>query len=317
MLERATLNQLRIFECAARHQHFGRAAAELHLTQPAVSIQLSLLQSLVGVPLFEQIGRRMHIAPGGVELLAHTRAVLGRLREADEALNLLKGIGGGTLHLAATTTAEYFAPHLLATFRAQHGKGPGAIRIQLEIDNREAVMRALADNSIDLAVMGRAPSDTDTIAVPFARHPLAIIAAPDHPLVRRRKITLGALTEETFIIRERGSGTRIAMELAFKTAQFTPRETMEFGSNETIKQAVAAGMGLGFVSLHTAGLDLAAKRLTVLRIDGMPVMRDWFVVHRSGKRLSAVAGAFKDYLIGHGAGLIKSATQRPLGSVAR
>lgn len=307
MLERASLNQLRIFECAARHQHFGRAAAELHLTQPAVSIQLNLLEKTVGMKLFEQTGRRMQITPAGVELLTHTRAVLAQLRDADDALNLLKGIGGGRLHLAATTTAEYFAPHLLAGFRKLHAN----VRIRLEIDNREAVVRALADNAIDLAVMGRAPSGIDTVAVPFAEHPLSIIAPPDHPMAGRKRFDLARLQQDTFLIREPGSGTRAAMEQAFKAAKFTPAETIEFGSNETIKQAVAAGMGLGFVSLHTAALDLAVKRLVVLRVDGMPVMRHWFVVHRAGKRLSAVAAAFKNYLVAQGAALI-AASGRPL-----
>ncbi len=300
MLERASLNQLRIFECAARHQHFGRAAAELHLTQPAVSIQLNLLEKTVGMKLFEQTGRRMQITPAGLELLTHTRAVLAQLRDADDALNLLKGIGGGRLHLAATTTAEYFAPHLLAGFRKLHAN----VRIRLEIDNREAVVRALSDNAIDLAVMGRSPSGIDTVAVPFAEHPLSIIAPPNHPMAGRKRFDLARLQQDTFLIREQGSGTRAAMEQAFKAAGFTPAETIEFGSNETIKQAVAAGMGLGFVSLHTAALDLAVKRLVLLRVDGMPVMRQWFVVHRAGKRLSAVAAAFKDYLVAEGAALI-------------
>jgi DNA-binding transcriptional LysR family regulator len=314
MLERASLNQLRIFECAARHQHFGRAAAELRLTQPAVSIQLRLLEETVGLALFEQIGRRMHITPAGLELLEHTRAMLTKLREADDAMNLLKGIGGGRLHLAATTTAEYFAPHLLAAFSAAQRKAnpKSNIRIRLEVDNREAVVRALSEGTIDLAIMGRAPSEVDTVAVAFAEHPLAIVAAPGHPLAGRKTLPLAKLAGETFIIRERGSGTRLAMEQAFKAAHFTPHETIEFGSNETIKQAVAAGMGLGFISLHTAGLDLAAKRLTVLRIDGMPVMRNWFVVHRAGKKLSAVAAAFKDYLIAHGAARIEASAGRRL-----
>lgn len=307
MLDRASLNQLRIFECAARHQHFGRAAAELHLTQPAVSIQLNQLEKIVGMKLFEQVGRRMHITPAGVELLAHTRAVLARLRDADDALNMLKGVADGRLHLAATTTAEYFAPHLLAAFRKLHSN----VRIRLEIDNREAVVRALADNAIDLALMGRAPSGIDTVAMPFAEHPLSIVAAPDHPMAGRKRFDLSRLQQETFLIREPGSGTRTAMEQAFRTAKFTPAETIEFGSNETIKQAAAAGMGLGFISLHTAALNLSARRLVVLRIHGMPVMRHWFVVHRAGKRLSAVAAAFKDYLVARGAALI-AASGRPL-----
>jgi len=303
MLHRATLRQLRIFESAARHLHFGRAAAELHLTPPAISIQLKQLETEVGLPLFEQVGRRMHLTHAGAELVGHTRALLIRLREANEAIEGLKGDGGGELHIAATTTAEYFAPWLLAEFwRVRRG-----LKVRLTIDNREALIRELTDNTIDLALMGRAPRGLDAVAVPFARHPLAIIAAPDHPLALRRRLQLEQLGEETFLIREHGSGTRDAMERAFTAQRFAPAETIEIGPNEAIKQAVMAGMGVGFVSLHTVGLELATKRLSVLPVAGMPVIRDWYVVHRARKRLSSAAAAFKDYLVAEGSGLIERA----------
>ncbi len=303
MLSRATLNQLRIFDAAARHLHFGRAAAELNLTQPAVSIQLRQLESVTGVALFEQIGRRMHLTASGKAVLEHARGVLEQLRLADETIGALKGSGGGELHVAATTTSEYFAPHLLAEFRRAHG---GA-RIRLTISNREMLVRALGDNTVDLAVMGQAPAELDTVAAAFARHPLAIVAAPDHPLARKRRIRLDQVAGETFLIRERGSGTRTTMERAFAAQDFAPADMIEFGSNESIKQAVAAGMGLGFISLHTVGLELAARRLAVLPVAGMPVMRDWYAVHRGGKRLTAVAGAFKTYLVERGAAAIDRA----------
>lgn len=303
MLQRATLKQLRIFESAARNLHFGRAAAELNLSQPAVSIQLGQLEREVGMPLFEQVGRRMHLTHVGAELLVHARAVLARLSEADEAMTMLKGDGGGELHIAATTTAEYFAPRLLAEFRRLRR----GLKVRLTVDNRDAVVRELTDNTVDLALMGRAPRGLDAVAVPFARHPLAIIAAPDHPLAQTRRVTIRQLAAETFLIREHGSGTRDAMERAFAALRFAPAEMIEIGPNEAIKQAVAAGMGVGFVSLHTVGLELAAKRLVVLPVTGTPVMRDWYAIHRAAKRLSPTAAAFKDYLVAEGAGLIAKA----------
>jgi DNA-binding transcriptional LysR family regulator len=302
ILQRGTLRQLRLFEAAARHLHFGRAAAELHLTQPAVSIGLKQLQDEAGLPLFEQMGRRMHLTPAGAELLEHVRAILGRVREADTALQGLKS-GGGRLHIASTTTAKYFAPRLLADF---HRLRP-AVKLQLSVSNREAVIRELAENTVDLAVMGRAPQDLDTVAVPFARHPLSVIAAPDHPLAKRRRLLLADLAGETFLIREPASGTRSAMERLFSQQRFLPAATIEIGSNETIKQAVMAGMGVSFLSLHTVGLELVTHRLAVLRITGTPVMRDWYVIHRERKHLSPAAAAFKDYLVTEGAAAIARA----------
>jgi LysR family transcriptional regulator, low CO2-responsive transcriptional regulator len=297
MLDRVTLRQLRIFAAAARHLHFGRAAAELNLSQPAVSIQLKELELEVGMPLFERMGRRTHLSSAGRELSGHVRDLLARLREADEAMEGLKGGTAGELHIAATTTSEYFAPRLLAQFRRGH---PG-LRIRLTVDNRESVVRTLADNSVDLAVMGRAPQGLDTVAIPFARHPLAIVAAPDHALAKRRRLKLVQLRAETFLIRERGSGTRDAMEHAFAAQRFRPAEMIETGSNETIKQAVMAGMGVSFLSLHTVGLETATRRLVVLPVTGMPVMRDWFVIQRGRKHISPAAAAFRDYLVAEGA----------------
>jgi LysR family transcriptional regulator, low CO2-responsive transcriptional regulator len=302
-LRRATLNQLRIIEAAGRHQHFGRAAEELHLSQPAISIQLKQLEADIGLPLFEQIGRRMHLTSAGKELLAHARAVLARLREADQAMDALRGADSGEINIASTTTAEYFVPRLLAEFRRTHPR----LKLRLSVKNRQHVVADLAENTVDLVVMGQAPHGIETVAVPFSRNPLGIIAAPDHPLARKRRLKLAQLAGESFLIRERGSGTRNAMERAFSAHQFVPAEMVEIGSNETIKQAVMAGMGVSFLSLHTIGLELATKRLVVLAVAGMPVMRDWYVIHLAGKRLTPAASAFKDYLLTEGARLVERA----------
>lgn len=296
-LDHTTLRQLRIFEAAARHLHFGRTAAEIHVTQPAVSIQLKQLEHIVGTPLFEQMGRRKHLTRAGVELARHARGVLAQLRQADEALQRLSSPAAGTLDVVSTTTAEYFVPRLLAEFRRSRPN----LAVRLTVKNRDAVIRDLSDNIVDLAVMGRPPDGLDTTAVAFAQHPLAIVAAPDHRLAGRRRVRLKELAREPFLVREYGSGTRDAMERAFDEQHFQPWETIEIGPNEAIKQAVMTGMGLGFVSLHTVTFEIETSRLVVLPIVGMPVIRRWYAIHRKTKQLSPPAAAFKTFLVAHGA----------------
>jgi DNA-binding transcriptional LysR family regulator len=294
---------LQVFEAVARLQSFSRAAAELHLTQPAVSMQVQQLENEVGLPLYEQMGRRLDITPAGREIVECARALAQRLREAQELLAAMTGAGGGEISISAVSTAKYHVPMLLAEFRRKHPD----VRVRLSVSNREQVVRDLTENSVDLAIMGTPPRGLDTIAVPFAPHPIAIIAAPGHALARSKRLPLSRLAGETFLIRERGSGTRSAMERVFRERRFHPRETIEMSSNETIKQAVMAGMGVSFLSLHTVGLEVAAKRLAVLEVAGTPVMRHWYVIHRERKRLSPVVEAFKTFLIGRGAKAIEQA----------
>ena len=302
-LRRASLRRLQVFEAVARLQSFSRAATELHLTQPAISMQVQRLEAEVGLPLYEQMGRRLDITPAGREIMACARALTQRLREAEELLAAMQGAGGGEISISAVSTAKYHVPMLLAEFRRKHPE----VRVRLSVSNREQVVRDLTENSVDLAIMGTPPRGLDTIAVPFARHPIAIIAAPGHALARRRRLPLARLADETFLIRERGSGTRSAMERVFRERRFHPRETIEMSSNETIKQAVMAGMGVSFLSLHTVGLEVAASRLAVLEVAGTPVMRHWYVIHRERKRLSPTAEAFKTFLIERGAKAIEQA----------
>ena len=299
----ATLRQLRTFTEVARRLSFTAAAKSLHLTQPAVSMQVRQLEQAAGLPLLEQVGRRVHLTDAGRELLRYAAGISDLLREAEDAMKALQGVGGGELSIAVTSTAKYFAPRLLAEFRRNHPEA----RLRLAVSNREAVVRELTDNTVDLAVMGRPPRGLDTEAAPFARHPIAIIAAPEHPLVGRKRLPLERLAGETFIIRERGSGTRAAMEHVFAERGFKAGETLEMSSNETIKQAVMAGMGIAFLSMHTIGLELRAGRLALLAVNGLPVMREWYVIHRRGKRLSPAAQAFKSFLLEQGAGLIARA----------
>jgi DNA-binding transcriptional LysR family regulator len=299
-MRNATLRQLRTFSEVARLQSYTAAAKALHLTQPAVSMQLRQLEQAAGLPLFEQIGRRVLPTEAGRELLRYAAGITALLREAEDAMKALQGAGGGELSLAVTSTAKYFAPQLLAEFRRSHPEA----RLRLAVSNREAVVRELTENTVDLAVMGRPPRGIETEAAPFASHPIGIIASPAHPLAGRKRLPLERLAEETFIIRERGSGTRAAMEHVFSERGFRARDTLEMSSNETIKQAVMAGMGVAFLSTHTIGLELRAGRLVLLAVSGLPVVRQWFVIHRRGKRLTPVAQAFKSFLLRHGAELI-------------
>jgi DNA-binding transcriptional LysR family regulator len=304
MLTHATLRQLRVFEAVARHASYSRAAEELHLTQPAVSIQVKQLEHHAGLPLFEQLGRKVHLTAAGRELRSHCLAILRQFREADEALAALKGIRGGRLAIAVISAGDYFFPRLLAAFCARHE----GVSVELIVDNREEVVRRLADNATDLAVMLRPPASPDMRGEPFAPQPQVIVAAPEHRLARRRRIALATLSEEPFVIRERGSDTRISMDEAFAERGFKPRIAMEIKSFETIKQAVMAGMGVSFLSAHTISQELELGRLAVLPVEGLPIVRSWHVVHLARKRLPPVAAAFKHFLLEEGAGLLQALT---------
>ena len=292
-LRHATLRQLQVFEAVARQLSFSRAAAELHLTQPAVSMQVKLLQEQAGLPLFERLGKKIFLTEAGAELHQHCRVIAQQLRDADEALAARKGLSQGRLVITMVSTAKYLVPPLLARFLRQH---PG-VAVKLSANNREVVLKQLADNEVDLAIMGRLPQGMEAVAKPFARHPHVIIAAPGHPLAKKRRIPLARLAEETFLIREPGSGTRGLLERLFAEHRLPLNVSMEMASNETIKQAVQAGMGISLLSLHTIGLELKTRRLAVLDVQGLPIVRDWYVVHLAAKRLSPLAQAFRDFLL--------------------
>jgi len=292
-LRHATLRQLQVFESVARQLSFSRAAAELHLTQPAVSMQVKLLEEQAGMPLFERIGKKVFLTEAGAELHLHSRVIAQQLRDADEALAARKGLSQGRLVITMVSTAKYLVPPLLARFLKQY---PG-VTVKLSANNREVVLQQLADNEVDLAIMGRTPEGMDAIAEPFARHPHVIIAAPGHPLAKKRRIPLARLAEETFLIREPGSGTRGLLERLFAKHRLPLNVSMEMASNETIKQAVQAGMGISLLSLHTIELELTTRRLVVLDVQGLPIVRDWYVVHLTAKRLSPAAQAFRAFLL--------------------
>lgn len=309
-MKNVTLRQLKVFEAVANHLSFSRAAEELHLTQPAVSMQVQSLAEQAGVPLFEQMGKRIYLTAAGEELLRHARRIGQQLREAGEALGAIRGAKGGRLTLGVVSTAKYFAPRLLVAFRDEH---PDA-DLRLGVFNREALVNQLADNQIDLAIMGAPPKEVETVAAVFADHPHVIIAPADHPLAARKRIDPADLANEPFLIREPGSGTRGAMERFFAGHGVQLANTTEMGSNETIKQAVMAGMGISFISEHTIGLELAAGRLVRLPVTGTPVTRQWYVVHRADKQLLPMTLAFLEFVRLEGPRLIVE--QAPIVPVA-
>jgi DNA-binding transcriptional LysR family regulator len=279
-----TLRQLAVFASVARHSSFARAAEELHLTQPAISMQIKELEAAVELPLFERSGRAVRLTMPGEYLLVYARRMLATLKEAGDAMAKLRKV----------------LPRLIARFRAQHP----AVEMRLAVGNREELSRMLHDNEVDLAVMGSPPRELDTRAEPFAAHPLGVIASPEHPLARRREIPPKALDGEPFILREPGSGTRAAMERFFREHHVAPAPIMEMTSNETIKQAVIANMGLAFVSLHTVALELSVGQLVSLDVAGLPLLRRWHILHVRAKALSPAAEAFRYFVLDEGERLL-------------
>jgi len=296
-MKNATLRQLKVFEAVARHLNFSRAAAELHLTQPAVSIQIRTLEGHVGLTLFEQLGKKTYLTQAGAELLHFARAIIQRFDEAEEAMLQHHGIASGRLNVAVISAGDYFFPHLMVAFARTH---PG-VQLNLTVHNREELLGQLAENRTDLAVMVRPPLQDDTQNDVFAPHPYVIVAAPDHPLAGSRRIDMPTLLRHPFVLRERGSDTWQSMQDAFGVHLEQVQVAMEIRSTETIKQAVIAGMGLGFLSAHTIGRELADGSLVELPVDGFPLMLHWYVVHRREKRLPPVARAFRQFLLDEGA----------------
>jgi DNA-binding transcriptional LysR family regulator len=289
-----TLRHLKIFEAVARCGSISRAATELHLTQPAVSMQMKQLEEQMGLPLLERIGKRLFLTEAGTELRGHARDIANRMDGLNAAMDQFRGLERGVLRLAVVSTANYFLPQLIAQFNQRH---PG-VRVSLQVANREFILSALADNRTDLAITGRPPDSLDVDAQHFMDNPLVVIAAPEHPLAALADVPLQRMAEETLVVRESGSGTRAAVERHFAAHRVTYRTGCEFGTNEAIKQAVRAGLGLGVVSLQTIELELQTGCLAVLPVEGFPVIRQWYVLHRTHKRLSAAALTFREMLLG-------------------
>jgi molybdate transport repressor ModE-like protein len=296
----ATLKQLRLFETVARLGSYTQAARDLHLTQPAVSIQMKNLEGFVGLPLFEQVGKTLGLTEGGRVLLDHARAVLEEMESLQSAVDRLKGLKTGRLRISSVTTVNYFAPALLRTFCERY---PG-ITVAMGVANRQELLDELAANTIDMAIMGRPPAGSELDAEPFLDNPLVIVAPPDHPLARRKSVPLGMLADQVFLMREPGSGTRGAMERYFAEKGIAITASIEVSGAEALKQGVQAGLGLAMMSRDAVELEVASGRLVELKVPGLPIHRKWFLVHRRNKRLSPSAEAFKAFIAGEAASLL-------------
>ncbi|MBN8507900.1 MAG: LysR family transcriptional regulator [Burkholderiales bacterium] len=296
-----SFRQLRVFLEVAQTGSVTRAAEALHLTPPAVSMQIKEVEAQVGLKLFDRSGRTLTLSTAGEYFVVHAKRLLAALRDAENAMGRFKRLEHGTLTVGMVSTAKYFVPRLLALFHDEH---PG-IDVRLVVAaNREALLARMDSGEVELSVMGRPPRELAARAEPFAAHPLVFVCPPGHELLLIGHPPVAALAPYPFIVREQGSGTRNAMENFFAEHRFEPRITMEMGSNETIKQAVMAGMGVSFLSLHTLGLELRTGLLHLVEVEGTPVMRHWHVVHLQSRVLSPAAEAFRYFLLERGEALL-------------
>jgi len=292
MMKNATLRQLKVFEAVARNLSFTRAAEELYLTQPTVSIQIKQLADIVGQPLLEQIGKRIFLTDAGRELLKVCRDIFEGLDRFEMLMSDMKGVKKGKLRLAVITTAKYFVPRLLGVFCQRY---PG-IDVTLKVTNRERVLQRMAENQDDLYVLGQPPEQMDVAFEPFLENPLIVLAPGNHPLAGQKNISPHRLTEEQFLMREPGSGIRLATEEFFAGHGLKLKVRMELGSNEAIKQAVAGGLGLAVLSVHTLALERNIDELAILDVTGFPIRRHWYLVYPKDKQLSVVALAFLEFM---------------------
>lgn len=295
-MNQATLHQLKVFEAVARHSSFTRAAEELFLTQPTVSMQVKQLSKVVGMPLFEQIGKRLYLTAAGRELYSTCREIFDRLSQFESAISDLKGMKQGTLRLAVVTTAKYVIPRLLGPFCQRY---PG-VDVSLTVTNHEYVLESLANNRDDLYILSQLPEDADINVHPFLENPLVVLAPHNHPLAQENNISLKRLAEEYFIMREPGSGTRKAVQKLFDEHDISLKVKLDLGSNEAIKQAIAGGLGLSVLSLHTMALESPNSQLVILDVENFPIQRYWYLIYPSGKQLSIIARTFFDYLLTEG-----------------
>jgi len=295
-MKSVTLRQLRIFASAAKHQSFARAAQEIHVTQPAISMQIKELEENIGLPLFDRQGKNLALTVTGEYFLVYAKRMLATLKEAEDTIARFRGLDSGRVTIGMVSTATYFLPHLLARFRLEHPN----VEFRLSVGNREQLVAQMQASDVDLSVMGRPPQEFVARAVPFAAHPLVMVTAVDHPFAKMESVPAQAFADQEFILREPGSGTRAALERWFNEHRIAPPVAMEMTSNETIKQAVMAGMGVSFLSLHTIGLELEQHLIAVPRVEGMPVMRRWQLVNLSARNLSPAAEAFRYFLLENG-----------------
>ncbi len=288
-----TFRQLQVFQAVVQHLSYTRAAEALYLSQPAVSMQIKQLEENLGVALFEQQGKRIHLTEPGKEFDYYARRITQLVDEVDDVVKDLRGLGHGRLSVSVATTAGSFTTRLLADFAHRYPQ----VQISLDVTNRETLYRQLENNECDVVIMGRPPATLDLHAEPFMDNPLVMVAPADHPLAGEKAIALARFASEKFVVREAGSGTRRAIEQHFADHEVPFNTVMEMTTNEAIKQAVAAGLGLAIVSRHTLELELRARVLQQLDVAGLPISRQWYMTYMRGKRLSPIAEAFREFVL--------------------
>ena len=301
-LKNATLRQIATFHTLARLGSVSRTAEEMHLSQPAISLQLGILEDSAGTPLLSRSARGVKLTDAGELLAVYAGRILTLWREAGEAMAAQQGQVAGTLRVGAVTTAEYLVPQLLLEFVKLHPQ----VKVKLRVGNRAEIVGCLSLQEVDLAIMGRPPAELKTSAAVFARHPMAFVAAPSHALMRAPALTLGDLNDANLLVRERGSGTRSTVEHLFREAGVDLVIGSEMSSNEAIKQMCAAGFGVAFLSLHACMLELQAGLLGQLPLAGHPIERDWYVIGMNAHPMPAAAVAFEAFLKSNGQALIHS-----------
>ena len=296
-LRELTIRQLRALAAVHRHKSVTAAARQLHLTQPAVTLQIRNLQALAGLPLIQRTGDGMLLTEVGREMLALSERIEAAITSCETALDMIAGNTAGRISIGAVSTAKYFVPFAISGFSRLYPK----VDISLFIGNRQEIGTALRGYDLDIAIMGRPPVDIPMNVHLIGDHPHVIIAPTGHRLARKTRLTLSDLAGETFLTREPGSGTRGLMEQLFESARLSPTIGMTMSSNETIKQAVIAGLGIAFISAHTVATELDERRLVTLDVDGLPVVRQWFVLSRKDKVLLPPAQAMLEFLSAEGA----------------
>jgi len=288
------LRQLIIFEAVGRLGSVSRAASELNLTQPAVSMQVKQLEEQIGLPLIDHAGKKLVLTEAGEELARHARELIAKMADLKAAMKGFLSLECGILRIALISTMSFFLPRIVSEYVRLHP----SVRISLQVDNHDSVIAALLEKRTDLAITGRPPDDASVVAHPFMDNPLVVVSRPDHPLAKLERVPLDLLGDEAMIAREPGSGTQANVEKFFAEKGLEFRSSCEVNTNEAVKQAVVAGLGLGIVPLRTMELELETRRLAVLPVDEFPIMRRWFLLHRAEKRLPLASRAFCDLFLG-------------------
>lgn len=296
LIRHVTLRQLQIFEMVVRLGGYTRAAQALHLTQPTISMQVKKLSETIGYPLLERVGNHLHTTTVGDEVYASAQSILGSMVSLGESAAALEGVVKGPLRIAVITTAKYFMPHLLGAFIRQHPE----VEPILKVTNRSRVLERLKSNTDDLLIMGQVPVEFAVEAHPFVDNELVVVASTRHPLTQTTSISLQQLSKERFLVREAGSGTRLAVDRLFAEQDLKIQPYMDLGSSEAIKQAVMAGLGISVLSRHNLRLELASNHIAILDVKGFPLKRRWYAVHLKGKKLSLVARTFLEFILKQG-----------------